>query len=210
MTAAAYVGSAEALKYTLRDLPQLDKTIALARGRQVAVQAGGNLGLYAKRLAEAFATVYCFEPDVELFRLMQINAPAANILRYHAALGDARGLVGTSRVRRDGKPNSHEGITHIAGDGVIPTLRLDDLGLVTCDLIVLDVEGWELFALRGARETLRRCRPLVSAEINKQIEHVGLTGDDVRHELHAAGYARLQVFGSDEVYAPVEQIDPQG
>lgn len=204
---SAYVGSPEGLKWTIRDLPRLDQTIPLCQGRAVAVQAGGNLGLYAKRLAKDFATVYTFEPDPELFRLMQINAPAPNILRYQAALGDERQLVGVSRVRRDGKPSNHEGITHIAGEGVIPTLRIDDLGLTVCDLIVLDVEGWELFALRGARQTLKHCRPVVSVEINKSIGFVGFEPDDVRHVLHEASYGRVLVLGPDEIYVPLEHID---
>lgn len=207
MSAQSFVGSAEALKYTLRDLPRLDQTISLCQGRAVAVQAGGNLGLYAKRLAKDFGTVYSFEPDPELFQLMQVNAPERNIFRYHAALGDERRLVATSRIRRDGKPNNHEGITHIAGEGVIPTLRIDDLGLSVCDLIVLDVEGWELFALRGARQTLMSCRPVVSVEINKNIGYVGFTPDDVRHVLHEAAYGRVLALGSDEVYVPIEQVD---
>jgi FkbM family methyltransferase len=205
-----YVGSAEALKWTIRDLPRLDQTIPFCQGRTAVIQAGGNLGLYAKRLARDFQTVYSFEPDPELFRLMQVNAPEANILRYQAALGDERRLVGTSRIRRDGKPNNHEGITHIAGEGNIPTLRIDDLGLATCELMVLDLEGWELFALRGARETLARCRPVVSVEINKSIGFVGFDGDDVRQVLHEASYGRVLILGSDEIYVPLEQIDRHG
>lgn len=205
-----FVGSADALKYARRDLPNINILLRDVPGRSAVVQAGGNLGLYPRRLAELFQTVYAFEPASDLFAAMQANAPAANIVRLQAVVGDERRLVGLSRERRDGKPNAHEGITHVSGPGTIPTLRIDDLGLPVCDLIMLDVEGWELFALRGASETLARCRPTVCVEINRSIEFVGLTGEDVRSFLHVSGYGKMRVLGSDEVYVPLERIDAAG
>lgn len=207
---SSFLGSAEALKYARRDLAELDVLLRDVPGRTAVVQAGGNLGMYPRRLAELFETVYAFEPAPDLFAAMQRNAPAANIVRLQAAVGDERRLVGMSRARRDGKPNAHEGITHVSGEGVIPTLRIDDLGLPVCDLVMLDVEGWELFALRGAHETLMRCRPVVCVEINRGIEFVGLTGEDVRGYLHGCGYGKVRVIGSDEVFLPLERIDVAG
>jgi len=174
-------------------------------GRQVAVQAGGNLGLFPKRLAALFETVYTFEPAADLFAMLQANAPEPNIIKFQAALGDQRQLVATSRHRRDGKPNNHEGITHIAGPGRIPTLRIDDLGLAICDWILLDLEGWELFALRGAHETIARCRPTLTVEINKSCGFVGIAEDDVRAELRAREYVFVERFHSDELYVPRER-----
>jgi FkbM family methyltransferase len=197
-------GGREALKYAYRDLPHLDETIALTRRQRVAVQAGGNLGVYPKHLAERFETVYCFEPSAELFPLLVANAPEPNIVKLQAAVGCERRLVGTSRERRDGRPNNHEGITHVAGTGHIPTLTVDDLGLPVCDLLALDVEGYELYALQGAAQTLARCRPVVCVEINKSLGFLGLNPEDVRSFLRGLDYQFVMRLSSDETFVPAE------
>lgn len=201
---SSFKGSAEALKWTRRDLPLLDQIVARVPEKRVAVQAGGNLGVYPKRLAESFARVYTFEPADDLFRMMCENAPERNISRFQAALGDRHVFVDVSRVRRDGKPNAHEGITHISGDGAIPTLRVDDFEFPVCDLMQLDLEGWELYALRGAIATMGICRPVIAVEINKSCRYVGVEPDDVRNFILAQGYKFVDRLSSDEVFVPLE------
>ena len=49
-----FKGSGTALKLNRRDLPELEQVIALTPQHRVAVQAGGNLGLWPKRLAQDF------------------------------------------------------------------------------------------------------------------------------------------------------------
>lgn len=200
----AFQGSAEALKWNCRDLATLDTVIARVPQRRVAVQAGGNLGIFPKHLARSFDVVYTFEPDQTLFPWLTQNAPEPNIIRFQAALGAGPALVGTSHVRRDGKPNVHEGITHIAGDGVIPTLALDALGLPVVDLFCLDVEGWELYALYGAAKTIATCRPVLCVEVNKNLGYVGIAEEAVRCFLANQRYRFIERIHSDEVYVPAE------
>lgn len=200
-----FKGGAEALKWNRKDLPNLDASFAHVPGRTCAVQAGANLGVWPARLAQKFATVYTFEPASDLFVIMTANAPAPNILRYQAALGYHRGLVGVSRVRRDDKPNAHEGITHVSGDGVIPTLRLDDFALPVVDLISLDVEGFETYALMGAEATIARCRPVLVVEVNKNLAYMGLTEEDLRSQIAAYDYVQVDRLGKDDVWIPAER-----
>lgn len=202
---AGFAGSEAALALNRRDLQAVDAVLRIVTGRTAALQAGGNLGLFPKRLAQVFTTVYTFEPSVSLFPALQHNAPESNILKFQAALGDARGLHGTACVRREGKHKKpHEGVTHMVADGVVPTLRIDDLALPVCDLIYLDIEGWELYALRGAAETLARCRPAVVVEVGVSIALVGLTAEDVRAAIRSAGYRFVTRLLSDEVFLPAE------
>ena len=200
-----FVGSAEALKFSRNELANLRDVLALVPGRTAVIQAGANLGIFPKRLAQEFATVYTFEAAGDLMAMAFKNAPESNIVRMHAALGCHRGLVGTARVRRDAsKRPAHEGVTHVINTGTIPTLRIDDLALPVCDLMYLDIEGMELDALRGGVETLARCRPVVALEINKNLEHVGLTERDVVGFIEAQGYRHALSVGSDQAFVPEE------
>ena len=52
-------------------------------------------------------------------------------------------------------------------DGIsVELLTLDSVALARCDFIKIDVEGAELMAMKGARATLLRHRPLALSELH--------------------------------------------
>lgn len=199
-----FKGDPECLKWSRRDLESLEAFLPLVKGRTAVVQAGGNVGIFPKRLAEVFQTVYTFEPAPQLFACLMQNAPEKNIVRFQAAVGSERQLIGLARRRRDGsdKPE-HDGLMHVSGSGVVPTLLIDDLNLPACDLIYLDIEGFEMYALLGAARTIRRCRPVIVVEVNRGIEHYGHSPDTLRQMIFGCGYRRAMKMHSDEAYVPV-------
>jgi FkbM family methyltransferase len=204
MLTAQFVGDREALRYAMRELPIIDDVLRYVRGRGTVVQAGGNLGVFPSRLAEVFANVATFEPDAENFRMLRLNVSAPNVNAFQMALGERTGTVGLSRIRRDGKLNHHAGIVHVSGEGKVPMISIDSLDLQACDAILLDVEGYELFALRGAIETIARCRPVVCVEVNKSLQYVGLTEADVMRFFMEQGYTYVAQRGSDRIFIPSE------
>jgi hypothetical protein len=57
---------------------------------------------------------------------------------------------------------------------------IDSYGFDDVDFIKIDVEGAELGVLRGAKETIKRCRPAVQMEImEKQCNLFGYTPQDL-------------------------------
>jgi FkbM family methyltransferase len=204
---ADFKGSAVCLKLAKRDLETTCIPVVNALPqRRVAVQAGGNLGVFAKYLASRFDTVYTFEPAPELFPLLCHNAPEINIIRMQAALSEEQALISTKceRLYKHDKP-PHEGVTHISGEGPTPAFALDSLKLPVCDLLYLDIEGYELRAVRGARETLRRCRPVVVTEINDCIKAIGDDPEFLHAFMRAMGYRHAYTSISDYVWIPQER-----
>lgn len=149
------VGAAQVLFDQVGDL---DVAYRYCRAFDVAVQAGGNCGIWPAAMGKKFGRVYTFEPDPVNFRCLAANAAAENIFKFNAALGDARG--GVALELRPDNVGAHQ----VAGPGPIPVMRIDDLALDACDLIYLDIEGFELIALAGAIGTIRRHRPVVVVE----------------------------------------------
>lgn len=135
--------------------------------RRVCVQAGGNCGQLVRELAGLFEAVYTFEPDAKNFVALAINtADRPNVFRFQAALGDdwARGTLRGMASGDDKFPETNCGALYMDGAGLIPTMAIDDLALSGVDLIMLDIEGGELSALRGAVRTIFNSNPLVVFE----------------------------------------------
>jgi FkbM family methyltransferase len=171
--------------------------------KNVLVQAGGNAGFYVKRYSELFNKVYTFEPDPTNFYCLNMNVTSPTVFKYQAFLGshhECRDIVNTYSTLGHG--GSHIGSI----DGDIPTLRIDDLNLKECSLIHLDIEGYEMFALLGAIETMKRCSPVVCIENHEEWKkRYNTSMNEVEHLLFSIGYNCVgQVEGdTDKIYKKI-------
>lgn len=100
--------------------------------------------------------VVAIEPNELPFLCLQHNCPEARCLKVAAS--DTAGVATFAQ-------SDNVGASRIApGGGVqVITVALDSLDLPDPGFVKLDVEGYEVFALRGMRETLKRCKPIVFA-----------------------------------------------
>ena len=135
--------------------------------RKVMVQAGGNAGYFIRKYADEFKTVYTFEPDPINFLCLCLNTVLIdNVKKIEACVGDTHQLVSMK--------NFHEydiGGIHITPNEEIqntnksvPTMLIDDLNLDDCSIIQLDVEGYEYYALKGAKNTIEKFKPVICIE----------------------------------------------
>ncbi len=143
---------------------ELVKLYRAGQPLHTAVDVGSHCGLWSFNLAHAFAEVHAFEP-VEVHRdcfvenvLKSLDGVKCEMLLWACALGEQQGMV-----RLESEQGS-SGNTKIVGDGDIELRTLDSFELQDVDLIKVDAEGYELPALRGGRETIARCRPVVVVE----------------------------------------------
>jgi FkbM family methyltransferase len=129
--------------------------------RNIMIQAGGNCGQYVREYAKWFNTVYTFEPDPINFLCLTLNSPR-NVIKTQACLGKEKIFIELDgHVTDDGL---EAGGMHVGQKGNIPTMRVDDMNLPGCDLIQLDIEGYEYFALQGAVDTIEQYHPVIMVE----------------------------------------------
>ncbi len=134
------------------------------------IEVGANMGTHSVDMARACApgTFYAFEPQPRLFQIMAGNLALNgidNALAYPDGCGEAEGEAVLPRIDYDRNGNFGGVSLEEEGDGIRIRVRtIDSLGLDQCGLIKIDVEGFEPRVLRGAADTIRRCRPALYVE----------------------------------------------
>lgn len=182
--------------------PNLPKEISeYVSTRDVVVQAGGNCGFYPKQYAELFRTVYTFEPEWLNFYCLNLNVPEPNVIKNQACLGDKHQLVNLAIKEKN------RGKNYINGVGILPTYCIDNLNLEVCDLIHLDIEGYEYFALRGADKTIKKCRPVIVIEMWDKLDN--RFGENINNQtvqyLNSMNYTYIKTLhNSDKIFLPNE------
>jgi len=135
-------------------------------GRRVAIQAGGNCGVFPVYLAKRFAQVITFEPDPINYECMYENldrfiGPDEHVTAINAGLADE---LGDCRMFEPEDEPNNCGALQVVKGGEIPLMTIDSLKLEGVDLIYLDIEGYEDLALLGAVETIARDKPTIVCE----------------------------------------------
>lgn len=124
------------------------------------VQAGGNCGMYPRFYKNYFKEVYTFEPDDLNYYCLDANCQGEGFHKFKGGLGNTTDKL---HLRRGSMSNvgTHT-ITNAPGN--VQMYRLDSFNLKSCDLIHLDIEGYEEQALRGAEETIKKFYPVIITE----------------------------------------------
>jgi len=114
-------------------------------------------------------TVYGFEPVLENYVLAKLsveNNQLSNVVLINSALSEVIGNLRINTTQSDGRHAG--GGSYVDTSGVIcSSVAIDYLKLNDIILIHLDIEGHELIALKGALETIKKFRPVIAIEDNK-------------------------------------------
>jgi len=125
------------------------------------VDAGAFIGdhtrAYLDRVKDS-GRVFAFEPNPEAFKCLVHNCPEARCEPF--GLSDLDGSAGLL-------VNPNSGASRLYDGDSIVVVKLDDYELPQLNFLKLDVEGWELKALRGAESIIEKHRPVMWIEINK-------------------------------------------
>ncbi|MBI2623049.1 MAG: FkbM family methyltransferase [Candidatus Liptonbacteria bacterium] len=139
----------------------------------VVVDVGANLGFFARLAAELApkGQVYAFEPVPSTFALLQKNAPQAlSVIKGLGATTEKKKIF-TSDISMDcsvladsphvgAKNDDYSNVEEVALTSLDEFVAERKLSRV--DFIKIDIEGYERFALEGARATLTKWKPVVA------------------------------------------------
>jgi len=167
--------------------------------RRLCVQAGGNVGVFPVGLSRHFKQTHTFEPDPENFRCLVHNIGGrTRLTAFNAALTEP-GQIGVSLETCP----ENIGKARVKDFGNIQAMQVDELKLDACDLIYLDIEGFEKSALLGAVDTIRAHRPTIVIEDNGLSEHYGVAqGATPQWLVDEFGYQIAAKIGRDVILIP--------
>lgn len=178
----------------------IDHAMKLHKGpTNCVIQAGGHVGVWPNRLTEYFDEIHTFEPHAHNYPelLRNINGDE-NIYAYPWALGD------TYCIRQLKSSTKSSGMHHIDKEG-------DDVLMVSIDwfcskhsakpnALFLDIEGYELYALKGAIEIIKEMKPLIVCEENATCERYGFKEGDLAKWLSDYGYKLGRKYKKDLIF----------
>jgi len=155
--------------------PNLFRFLApFLRDVEVVWDIGANIGDHTRQYLDWGKTVFAVEPNPLSYMCLVHNCPEAFTL--NEAASDTEGEyvkfmrldnVGASRINPD-------------GDIEVATAILDKIETPVPQFIKIDVEGWELSALKGMEKTVFAHRPMIFCEINEgALAGNGVTPNDL-------------------------------
>ena len=152
-------------------LPNLDvrkaaACAALCSSFDVALDIGAHVGAVSAYLSRKFQKVIAFEAVPSTFEFLRLNMQSLpNVEALNVAVGPEPGEVYFAHYDRHGQLShvaSKEGEAETSRIGPIPIQTSDSMELGRISFIKIDVEGYELPVLQGARQTIERDRPLIA------------------------------------------------
>ena len=153
---------------------ETEKILSLVTPGRLCLDIGANIGVISMALSHAGHEVVAFEPQPEVFKLLEKNHHGKNV---NSALGMGVGLVDMPKVHYSSKGNfGGLGINmpSIYGFYKVPMANLDGFAFENVGFIKIDVEGFEEAVLRGGEDTIRREKPIMYIEDDRMEKRASL------------------------------------
>jgi FkbM family methyltransferase len=161
----------------------------------VVLDVGAHIGSFTLKAAKEVGLegrVVSFEPSSENFKLLTLNVNSndyGNATLFNVAVGSAPGTAKLNLGSRKGTNSllSDSGVENVGTEQVpIRTLDsvTDELKLSKVSFVKIDVEGFELEVLKGARNILASNHPSIAMETHD----FGPSEEEIGNFLRAFGY----------------------
>jgi len=180
----------------------LDQAMKYVKLHRLAIDGGAHIGTWTRQMSRWFDRVISFEPSLESFECLTHNLSGReNVELRHQALGGTHDRV---RMTLDGYDkairNGNTMAMFVAEGDEVERITIDSLELTDLDFLKLDVEGSEVDALLGAKETLLRCKPVVLFEDKDHFGRYGYGKEAPSNLLKSLGATWLFTVGCDQIW----------
>ena len=187
--------------------------LGLTKRRRLALDVGAHVGIWTRHLSEEFDEVWAMEPNPENAECLTKNTAHLNnvVIRNEGAswTSDMMTLV----HNRQG----NSGMWSLAAPGqkadgtayFVKVIPIDTLALPYLDFMKIDAEGHEPAVLRGAKDTIERCRPVLCLEVKGNGVSYGAVADAINMSLSDFSFEYYpHRVGSEIIYTPDETAWP--
>lgn len=178
--------------YEKKSLSVLISILALFDEKPVFYDIGANAGFYSIVLSEQTSEIVAFEPFSLNYKLLKTNKAinnVRNLIVFKTALSDKKDIGELVIYNSSGNNslfNRNVSTDHPlkrTGVELIELEKMDDMigdkGLPLPNIVKIDVEGAELFVLKGAKKTIQQCHPTFV------IEYADSTSNDAGYKKEA-------------------------
>lgn len=175
----------------------LYSVLPLLKNKRTCIQAGGACGIWPAFLANHFDFVMSFEPHPENYACATENVRhLENVIMFDTALSSKEKPFS---INRDAIEDYNSGAFYIKEDKASKktAFTIDKFMIEHLDFICLDVEGSEHEVLKGALETIERCKPVILIE-EKDLPHC--ESNPARQLLESLGYHEAVKVHRDVVF----------
>ena len=182
------------------DVGDIDLTMKYVKNPQVCVQAGGACGVWPLRYAQLFDLVYTFEPMKANRECLMLNLSGVdNVTVFASALSDS--VTNGDMLFEKSEKDNYGAVYFKPGAGDVTTKTIDSLGLGACDIIQLDIEGYEPEALKGAIDTIERFKPVIVLEEKPLPQFAHRDYKEARYFIEGLGYKQVDAIKRDVIFA---------
>jgi FkbM family methyltransferase len=161
------------------------------------LDVGAHVGLWSRPMMHRANTKYiwAFEPNQLVRECYVLNMGGFdNYSIYPFALGD-KNRKGHLNVETDNSGNTN---IHPTKNGDTEIRTLDSFNFEHIDYIKVDVEGFEYNFLKGAVDTLNRCRPFVHLEMKSK--NMRNSKEEFTRFMKNIGYSQVLKVGAEVLY----------
>lgn len=180
----------------LREVNDIPTIASRCKQFRSVIQAGGNIGIWPVALSKKFANVYTVEPDEANYAALEINVSKYHNIHFsRAAFGDKFARGGIDHIDPD-----NIGAHQVKNGDEFGIMPIDALGIKDCDLLQLDVEGFEHQAILGAVKTIERSSPVICLELKGLGARYGYSDQETIDFLAGLGYKIAERIHRDIIF----------